>query len=161
MKQKSLSLFLLCIVAKEPLNLIPLWKTDTSLLINWNVPSVVPIGYVIFYKLAHDDNRQSVMVNGSKESHVLEGLRMDNMYNISMLSLSEHLPSALVGSPILSGILILCFLYLGLGLGHIQSSIIIGTAFVFGSNHIVISLSQGERSEERTGKTGVNLRPRD
>ena len=70
------------------------------------MPSVIPIGYVIFYKLAHDDNWQSVMVNGSKESYVLEGLRMDNMYNISMLSLSEHLPSALVGSPILSGILI-------------------------------------------------------
>ena len=44
------------------------------------------------------------MSGGETESHLLQGLESGGNYNVSIVALSEHLPSAMVGSPIMPGI---------------------------------------------------------
>ena len=44
------------------------------------------------------------MSGGETESHLLKGLESGGNYNVSIVALSEHLPSAMVGSPIMPGI---------------------------------------------------------
>lgn len=91
-------------VAEKPKHLIVLRDSNTSLYVNWDLPSTVPIGYVIYYWLDRTDIQQVNISNGTTQHHVLEGLESGANYNISMLALSQHLPSATVGSPIMSGI---------------------------------------------------------
>ena len=92
--------------------MLSVWQTDTSLLVSWGRPLVTPTGYVIYYMrinegVAHqyieEVDHQSVTVSGDSQSLVLEGLSIEANYSISVLARSRHLPSAIVGSPIMSG----------------------------------------------------------
>ena len=94
------------IVAQKPRNVEHFRYSVTSLTIHWDTPSITPVGYIIYYNATDSGDIYEVSVNASNmptQTFVLEGLSGDS-YDISMLSLSQHLPSALVGSPITSGI---------------------------------------------------------
>lgn len=95
-------------VAKTPRDLTILRDSNTSLYVGWNLPSTIPIGYVIYYWLDRADIQQVNVSNGTTQHYVLEGLETGANYSVSMLALSQHLPSATVGSPIISGILRNC-----------------------------------------------------
>ena len=59
--------------------------------------SDINIGYVIYYQ-AKGGTVSSVMVlGGDTERHSLNGLQRGVTYNISIVALSRHLPSPLVG----------------------------------------------------------------
>ena len=93
------------IVARTPKNVEHFRDSETSVIIHWNTPSIIPLGYIIYYNKTTNDDIYEVRVNASDErtqSYILHGVNRDN-YSMSMLSLSEYLPSALVGSPIVSG----------------------------------------------------------
>ena len=94
-------------VAEEPTNLSSCWQSNTSLLISWSSPSVTPTGYMIYYKHTNETNYQSDKVpGGGTQNHVLNNLSIEANYSILIQSLSDHLPSKIVGigDSIISGI---------------------------------------------------------
>ena len=63
----------------------------------WGSPGSPATGYVIYYQpeggVVHSVN----VTGGDTESYLLEGLQKGMTYQISIVALSEHLPSAVVG----------------------------------------------------------------
>ena len=94
---------MLSTVAEEPANVEHVRSSSTSFIIHWETPGTTPLGYTIFYNLSGDVN--SVTVNASNSQTQTYELRVmsEGNYTISILALSRHLPSAVVGSPIISG----------------------------------------------------------
>ena len=78
--------------------------SPTSFIVHWDPPRTTPLGYIIFYNLTGDVGSVRVNASGSLEtqSYELGGLSDDN-YSVSIVAVSRHLPSPVVGSPILSG----------------------------------------------------------
>jgi hypothetical protein len=111
-------------VAEEPTNLSSCWQSNTSLLISWSSPSVTPTGYVIYYmQINETDDHQYIeemdyysYITCKNDTQENDDYDVDvcengtNMltnegycnYNISIVALSEHLPSAIAGFPIMS-----------------------------------------------------------
>ena len=71
-------------------------STHVNITVTWELPGRVT-GYVIYYQ-AKGGAVSSVMVSGANtERNLLNGLQRGVTYNISIVALSRHLPSPLVG----------------------------------------------------------------
>ena len=76
-------------------------STHVNISLSWTVPPGPVTGYVIYYQ----SQRGPVLnetVTGGGETHSLDGLQKGATYNISIVALSQHLPSLLVGPVIVS-----------------------------------------------------------
>ena len=86
-------------VAGEPTNLTAvisgLNRTHVNITVSWKSPGGPVTGYVIYYQ-SKRGAVSSDMVSG-RESHLLDGLQRGVTYNISIVALSQHLHSLLVG----------------------------------------------------------------
>ena len=91
------------VVAREPANLTALTSssnnTHVNVTVSWESPAdTVTTGYVIYYQPKTGGPVISESVTGGhRESHSLTGLQRGHTYNISIVALSQHLPSPLVG----------------------------------------------------------------
>ena len=79
-------------------------STHVSVTVSWKSPAdTVTTGYVIYYQPKTGGPVISESVTGvHRESHSLTGLQRGHTYNISIVALSQHLPSPLVG-PVTTG----------------------------------------------------------
>ena len=91
-------------VAGEPTNLAAVQQSDTSIEVSWESPGTPATGYVTYYQ-PEGGAVSSVAIPGRIESHLLEGLESGGTYNISIVAVSDHLPSAVVG-PVTASMLI-------------------------------------------------------
>ena len=86
-------------VAGEPINLTAvtsgLNSTHIDITVSWNSPGDPVTGYVIYYQSKRGAVSSDMVSEG--ESHLLDGLQRGVTYNISIVALSQHLPSLLVG----------------------------------------------------------------
>ena len=64
--------------------------------VSWKSPGGHVTGYVIYYQSEGGDNSSDIVSGGETESHSLNHLQC-GLYNISIVALSLHLPSPLVG----------------------------------------------------------------
>ena len=91
------------IVAGEPSELTGVISssnnTHVNITVSWESPAdTVTTGYVIYYQPKTGGPVISESVTGGhRESHSLTGLQRGHTYNISIVALSQHLPSPLVG----------------------------------------------------------------
>ena len=74
-------------------------NTHVSVTVSWESPAdTVTTGYVIYYQPKTGGPVISECVTGGhRENHSLTGLQRGHTYNISIVALSQHLPSPLVG----------------------------------------------------------------
>ena len=86
-------------VAGEPTNLTAVISgfnsTHINITVSWKSPGGPVIGYVIYYQSERGAVSSDTVSGG--ESHLLDGLQRGVTYNISIVALSQHLPSLLVG----------------------------------------------------------------
>ena len=71
-------------------------STHVNITVSWSAPPDHVTGYVIYYQ----SQRGPVLnetVTGEGETHSLDGLQKGATYNISIVALSQQLPSLLVG----------------------------------------------------------------
>ena len=71
-------------------------STHVNISVSWTAPPDPVTGYVIYYQ----SQRGLVLnetVTGGGETHSLDGLQKGATYKISIVALSQHLPSLLVG----------------------------------------------------------------
>ena len=64
---------------------------------SWRSPGDPVTGYVIYYQSEGVGNSSDILYGGETESHSLDCLESGVSYNISIVALSLHLPSPLVG----------------------------------------------------------------
>ena len=84
-------------VAGEPTNLAAVQQSDTSIEVSWDSPGSPATGYVLYCQ-PEGGTVSSVNISGRvTESHLLENLQSRVTYNISIVAVSGHLPSAVVG----------------------------------------------------------------
>ena len=108
--QVSMIMFVVCylpvhyvIVAGKPSKLTGVISssnnTHVNINVSWESPTdTVTTGYVIYYQPKTGGPVISESVTGGhRESHSLTGLQRGHTYNISIVALSQHLPSPLVG----------------------------------------------------------------
>ena len=86
----------MCIVAGEPTNLIA-ESNSTHVTVSWKSPGGPVTGYVIYYQSERGDDSSVMMLGREKESCSLGHLENQAIYYISIVALSLHLPSPLVG----------------------------------------------------------------
>ena len=91
-----LDFLLICIVAGEPTNLIA-ESNSTHVTVSWKSPGDPVTGYVIYYQSERGGNNSDIVYGGETESHSLDCLESGVIYYISIVALSLHLPSPLVG----------------------------------------------------------------
>ena len=74
-------------------------NTHVNITVSWESPAdTVTTGYVIYYQPKTGGPVISESVTGGhRDSHSLTGLQRGHTYNISIVALSQHLPSPLVG----------------------------------------------------------------
>ena len=74
-------------------------NTHVNITVSWESPAdTVTTGYVIYYQPKTGGPVISESVTGGhRENHSLTGLQRGHTYNISIVALSQHLPSPLVG----------------------------------------------------------------
>ena len=91
----------LCVVAEQPTNLAAIvsqWKCSTvSITVSWERPVNTPTGYVIYYQQRGGEFMSESVDEGHANRYTLNGLERGVIYNISIVALSHHLPSLLVG----------------------------------------------------------------
>ena len=89
----------LCIAADHPTGLTAerLQQDSTSFRVLWTPPALTTdlTGYCIYYSGANDSG--SVDVDGSATNVTIEDRISGVTYNITMMALSPHLPSPLIG----------------------------------------------------------------
>ena len=87
-------------VAGEPADFTAMAKRSNSTHVNINVSWTAPpdpvTGYVIYYQSQRGPVLNETVTEGG-ETHSLNGLQKGATYNISIVALSQHLPSLLVG----------------------------------------------------------------
>ena len=84
-------------VAGEPTNLAAVQQSDTSIEVSWDSPGSPATGYVLYYQ-PEGGAVSSVIISGrDTESYLLENLQSGVACNISIVAVSGHLPSAVVG----------------------------------------------------------------
>ena len=83
-------------VAREPTNLAA-ESNSTHVTVSWKSPGGPVTGYVIYYQSEGRYNRSVNVSGGETESHSLDCLERGVTYYISIVALSNHLPSPLVG----------------------------------------------------------------
>ena len=83
------------VVAGEPTNLTA-ESDSTHVTVSWKSPGNPVTGYVIYYQSEGGGNSSDIVSGGETENHSLDHLQC-GPYNISIVALSLHLPSPLVG----------------------------------------------------------------
>ena len=71
--------------------------THVNVNVSWESPGGDVSGYMIYYQTEGGPVISDKVSGGEKETHSLDGLQRGVTYNISILALSQHLPSPLVG----------------------------------------------------------------
>ena len=66
--------------------------------VSWESPADPVTGYVIYYQTKGGPVISDMVSGGETETHSLDGLQRGVTYYISILALSQHLPSPLVGN---------------------------------------------------------------
>ena len=66
--------------------------------VSWESPADPVTGYVIYYQTKGEPVISDMVSGGETETHSLDGLQRGITYYISILALSQHLPSPLVGN---------------------------------------------------------------
>ena len=88
-------------VAGEPTSLeAVISKSNSShvnVIVSWESPADPVTGYVIYYQTKGGPVISEEVSGGETETHSLDGLQRGVTYYISILALSQHLPSSLVG----------------------------------------------------------------
>ena len=95
-------------VAGEPTSLNAISQsnsTHVNINVTWESPDMGgPVtGYVIYYQPEGGAVSSDMVSGGETETHLMDGLQSRVTYNISIVALSLHLPSLLVG-PVVAGI---------------------------------------------------------
>ena len=72
-------------------------QSSTSILVAWDSPGGDVTGYNIYYQRSGGSELTAEVPGGAIESYQLEGLDNGVEYSISVVALSLHLPSAVVG----------------------------------------------------------------
>ena len=83
-------------VAGEPTDLAA-ESNSTHVNVSWKSPGGPVTGYMIYYQSEGRYNSSVHVSGGETESHSLDCLERGVTYNISIVALSDHLPSPLVG----------------------------------------------------------------
>ena len=89
-------------VNENPRNLTAHQKSDTSIEISWTQPGTLTTGYVIYYWVTRADNKLSVVISETanthlqRHTHLLTALENGMNYNISIMAVAD-LPSDVVG----------------------------------------------------------------
>ena len=94
--------------ASEPLGVTTIQETPTTIRVLWSSPTsgALPTGYRVYYSTESEDQfSHMVMISASVREYELTGLQSDLVYHISIMALSEHLPSPVIG-PITPGVCI-------------------------------------------------------
>ena len=88
----------------NPTNLAALQKSDTSIEISWTQPGTLTTGYVIYYWVTGTDNKLSVVISETnnthlqRHTHLLTALESEMDYSISIVAMADlRLPSDVVG----------------------------------------------------------------
>ena len=87
------------VVAGEPTSLVAHSNsTHVNITVSWESPATnVVTGYVIYYQSKGGPVISDMVSGGETETHSLDGLQRGVTYYISIVALSHHLPSPLVG----------------------------------------------------------------
>ena len=106
----------LFVVAEKPTKLaavVSQWNCSTvSITVSWEPPVNTPTGYVIYYQHRGGEVMSESVDEGEAYRHTLDGIQRGVTYNISIVALSHHLPSLLVGPvTVYQGICETCPLY--------------------------------------------------
>ena len=64
---------------------------------NWTSPGSPATGHIIYYQSDGGDVRSETISGVDTESYILSNLESGVNYNISIIAVSDHLPSAVVG----------------------------------------------------------------
>ena len=93
---------MLYIAAESPTNLIVEQEALTSIRVSWTPPvsGATVTGYRIYYQT--EQNHDNVDVGASATRHVLMGLRYGFSYAITIVTVSRHIPSPLLGPVIIT-----------------------------------------------------------
>ena len=95
----------LCAVASEPTRVSVIQSSQTSIEVTWKSPGPPVTGYRIFFS---PDVGGIEVAGGDTESYMREGLQSGVDYSISIVALSPHLPSNVVGPITPSGVYVAC-----------------------------------------------------
>ena len=90
--------FTLHTVAETPTQLTAVYKSATSISLEWTYasPTLITISYVIYYEYAGDSVRRDVSVSSGVNTYLLTGLPVGGVHSISIVAI-WHLPSDVVG----------------------------------------------------------------
>ena len=75
---------------------------------NWTSPGSPVTGYIIYYQSDGGDVRSETISGVDTESYILSNLESGVKYSISIIAVSDHLPSAVVGPVRTSGLTLFC-----------------------------------------------------
>ena len=82
-------------------------QSDMSIEVNWTSPGSPATGYIIYYQSDGGDVRSETIIGVDTESYILNNLESGVNYNISIIAVSDHLPSAVV-EPVRPSVLTFC-----------------------------------------------------
>ena len=89
----------ICTAAGEPTGLRAT-KDSTTISVTWTIPSggATPTGYVVYFEATDGgtDSGSETVTNGTIKQLLITG-RNHSSYDISMVAVSTHLPSSIVG----------------------------------------------------------------
>ena len=95
-------------MAREPSNLTAVISesnsTHVNITVSWESPGDPVTGYVIYYQPKGGPVISDRVSGGETDTHSLDGLQRGVTYYISIVALSPHLPSPLVGPITVIGI---------------------------------------------------------
>ena len=93
-------LYFFCTEANSPTNVTAEHVNTTSIGVSWTPPSSgsTVTGYRIYYQTV--GNQGTVDVGASTTEYTITNLVVNDTYIITLVALSEHLPSAIVGPEI-------------------------------------------------------------
>ena len=91
----------MCAVAGEPTSLTAVISefnsTHVNITVSWKSPGDPVTDYVIYYQSKGGPVISNRVSGGETETHSLDGLQRGVTYCISIVALSPHLPSPLIG----------------------------------------------------------------
>ena len=92
---------LICLVAEEPTGVTAVISesnsTHVNITVSWESSGDPVTGYVIYYQPKGGPVISDRVSGGETDTHSLDGLQRGVTYYISIVALSPHLPSPLVG----------------------------------------------------------------
>ena len=88
-------------VAETPTQLTAVYKSNSSILVAWTYASntLTTTEYIIYYKCVEGNVVRDASISGrGSNSYVIAGLTVRGVHNISIVIVTHHLPSNVVGS---------------------------------------------------------------